>query len=208
MYKGILFFLSLFFLVPFAQGAKYPNAIELTFNLYGNAAQELADLFAVTKNNSEIAIELSENTAWAVYGLKDDLPTPLSNSDNQPSRSNVVRFTTASLPKLTIGPFWEDLATALPPSEQRGYRFSSQNIGTDLLGDDVLTRLLRKLKTKPEWQGQCVKEEFIAIFSKTFIDEHGSKLTLKVWCMDQYPRNKLTSMYSVELILEHVNEGE
>ena len=190
------------------QGARYPNAIESSFALHGEAAAKIAGLFGLTSENSQISLKLGGNTSWAVYLLKQDTPKRLSNSQGQPDRYNLLQFTLGPQPSLSIGPFWEDLATALPNNEPGRYRISSDDINMSLSGNDPWTQLLKKLITKAEWKGQCKRERPTKLFSQTYIDKQGSNLSLHVWCHESFPNNVSTLMYRTEILFEQEKAGK
>ena len=183
------------------QAARYPNAVEESFALYGKAAEEVASLFDLTGSKSKTTLKLGQNTAWAIYLLKQDAPTRLYNSDGQPDRFNVIQFAAGPRPMLSIGPFWENLGTSLPEPKP-GYRIVSDDISTNLEGDDPWVLLLQKLKTSSEWKGECYKGGSSELYAHSHIDEEGSKLSLRVWCYESFPKNIPTLMYKAEITFE------
>jgi hypothetical protein len=103
-----------------AAGARFPNAVEKTFVITGDAAASLARLLGMSTSGSpSISLPLDKGVGWAVYLLKQDTKTPIYNGDGPP-RWNRVTFSASPLPTLTLAPYWLDLATALPNS-RRGY---------------------------------------------------------------------------------------
>ena len=107
-----------------ASGARFPNAVEKTFVVTGDAATSLATLLGMrTSGTSSVSLPLDKGVAWAVYLLKQDTKTPIYNGDGPP-RWNRITFSASPLPTLTLAPYWLDLATALPNSRRGYYSFS------------------------------------------------------------------------------------
>jgi hypothetical protein len=134
-----------------ASAARFPNAVEKTFVVMGAAATSVATLLGMsTSGSSSTSLPLDKGVAWAVYLLKQDTKLPLYNGDG-PARSNRVTFSASPLPKLTLAPYWLDLATALPNARSGYYSFSSPFIAKDLNASDSWTQMLKRLKNEPGW---------------------------------------------------------
>jgi hypothetical protein len=134
-----------------AFGARFPNAVEKTFVVTGDAATSVATLLGMsTSEPSSVSLPLDKGVAWAVYLLKQDTKTPIYDG-NGPPRANRVTFTASPLPKLTLAPYWLDLATALPNSRPGYYSFSSPIIAENLKASDSWTQMLKRLKNEPGW---------------------------------------------------------
>jgi hypothetical protein len=137
-----------------AAGARFPNAVEKTFAVTGNAATSVATLLGMpTSGSASVSLPLDKGVAWAVYLLKQDTKTPLYNGDGPP-RSNRVTFSASPHPTLTLAPYWLDLATALPNSRPGYYSFSSPFIAQGLKANDTWTQMLKRLKNEPGWDSK------------------------------------------------------
>jgi len=137
-----------------ASGARFPNAVEKTFVLTGDAATSVATLLGMsTSGSSSISLPLDKGAAWAVYLLKQDTKTPIYSGDGPP-RWNRATFSPTPVPTLTLAPYWLDLATALPNSRPGFYSFSSPFISEDLKAGDAWTQMLRRLKKQPGWDSK------------------------------------------------------
>jgi hypothetical protein len=137
-----------------ASAARFPNAVEKTFVVTGDAAASVAQLLGMsTSGSSSVSLPLDKGMAWAVYLLKQDTKTPIYNGDGPP-RWNRVTFSASPLPTLTLAPYWLDLATALPNSRPGYYSFSSPFIAKDLRANDPWSQMLKRLKNEPGWDGE------------------------------------------------------
>jgi len=169
-------------LVPMtASGARFPNAVEKTFVVTGNAATSMAALLGMARSGSSaLSLPLDKGVAWAVYLLKQDTKTPLSSGDGPP-RSNRVTFSASPLPTLTLAPYWLDLATALPNSRPGYYSFSSPFIALDLKTGGSWTYMLRRLKKESGWD-----EHGFPLFQRCFASENGAEICVAVYDIKNY----------------------
>ena len=132
-------------------GARFPNAMEKQIAISGDAAVSVARLLGLSSSApSSISLQLGRSDAWAVYLLKHDTKQEITNG-NGPARYNVVRFSAAPIPSLTIGPYWLDLATQLPESRVGYYSFGSPFISEDLKSSEPWAQLVRRLKRESGW---------------------------------------------------------
>ena len=167
-----------------ASGARFPNAVEKTFALTGDAATSVATLLGMsTSGSSAVSLPLDKGVAWAVYLLKHDTKTPLYNGDGPP-RSNRVTFSASPHPTLTLAPYWLDLATALPNSRPGYYSFSSPFIAADLKTTDPWTHMLQRLKNEPGWDSKGFPQ-----FHRCFTSTDNTVLCVEVYANKDYTNN-------------------
>src|SRR5579862_941916 len=85
-----------------ASGARFPNAVEKTFVITGDAATSVATLLGLAgSGTSSVTLPIDKGVAWAVYLLKQDTKTPIYNGDGPP-RFNHVTYSAAPVAKLTL----------------------------------------------------------------------------------------------------------
>ena len=137
-----------------AQGARAPNAVERELAWRGDDARVVAGWFGLDPlKDGTRTLRLGGGTAWAVYLLKQDTPTPLSNqNEGTPPRDNVVVYRAGAEPTLTIGPYWLDLGTRAPQNEPGRLMFSSPDLPAQPDGDDVWSALARRLMREPAYR--------------------------------------------------------
>lgn len=165
-------------------GARFPNAVERTFVVTGDAAKSVALLLGMRASGSSSAsLPLDKGVAWAVYLLKQDTKTPLYNGDGPP-RSNRVTFSASPLPTLTLAPYWLDLATALPNSQPGYYSFSSPFIAEDLKASDSWTQMLKRLKHESGWDSKRFPQ-----FQRCFTSLDKTELCVAVYGNKHYADN-------------------
>ena len=123
-----------------AEAARFPNAVERTITLQGESAVSLAKLLNLGPTGKPAArIQLGRHSAWAVYLLKQDLAKQISNPDDgMPDRFNDIGFSPASVPSLTIGPYWLDDGTGAPNRRKGRYSFLSPVIADSQPRNDAL----------------------------------------------------------------------
>ena len=182
-----------------ASGARFPNAVEKTFAVTGDAATSLATLLGMsTSGSSSVSLPLDKGVAWAVYLLKQDTKTPIYNGDGPP-RSNHVTFSATPLPTLTLAPYWLDLATALPNSRPGYYSFSSPFIAEDLTASDSWTQMLKRLKNEPGWDRKGFPQ-----FQRCFTSADKTGICVAVYGNKAYTNNVEQDGY-METITVHSN---
>ena len=137
-----------------AQGARAPNAVERELAWRGEDARVLAGWFGLDPGgDGSRTLRLGRGAAWAVYLLKQDTPTPLSNdNEGSPPRDNVVVYRAGPEPSLTIGPYWLDLGTRSPQNEPGRLMFPSPQLPDQPDGDDVWSALARRLLREPGYR--------------------------------------------------------
>jgi len=106
----------LLMLIPMA---RYPNAIEKTVVLQGDAAISVAALFGLS-SGGRVSLPLFRQEV-NVYNSK----TYRHEKKREPARYNVVEFSAAPTASLKISPYWLDLQTGSPSPPKPGYSFSS-----------------------------------------------------------------------------------
>lgn len=185
----LVFLLSVFTSVS-VSAARFPNAVEKKMVLTGPAAVSIAELFGLTSSvPSSTSLQLGRGDAWAVYLLKQDTKERLWNDEGAPPRINVVEFSSSPIPSLAISPYWLDLGTRAPDPKEDYYAFSSPFLSEKLDQDDSWTRLLRRLKTDPEWNSTA-KGYFQVQFHRCFSSLDGIELCIEVFSFeDDEPHN-------------------
>lgn len=134
-----------------ASAARYPNAIEKTVVITGDAAVSMAALFGLPVTAASSApVRLDSGMGWAVYLLKQDTKEKLYNGDGPP-RWNALTFKPGPTPTLALAPFWLDMATALPNSKPGEYTFSSPLLDASGAGADAWSHALHQLKREGGW---------------------------------------------------------
>jgi hypothetical protein len=167
-----------------ASAARFPNAIEKTFVVTGSAATSVATLLGMsTSRPASFSLPLDKGVAWAVYLLKQDTKTPIYNGDGPP-RWNRVTFSTSPSNTLTLGPYWLDLATALPNSRPGYYSFSSPFIAEDPKANDPWTQMLKRLKTEAGWSSKAFPE-----FGRCFTSTDKTVVCVAVYASKDYTGN-------------------
>ncbi len=167
-----------------AAGARFPNAVEKTFAVTGEAATSVATLLGMsTSGSSSVSLQLDKGVAWAVYLLKHDTKAPIQNGDGPP-RSNRVTFSAYPFPTLTLAPYWLDLATALPNSRLGYYSFSSPFIAEDLKASDSWTQMLKRLKNEPGWDSKGFPQ-----FQRCFTSADETGICVAVYHNKDYTNN-------------------
>jgi hypothetical protein len=180
-----------------ASGARFPNAVEKTFTVTGDAATSVAALLGLSATGpSSVSLPLDKGVAWAVYLLKLDTKTPITSGDGPP-RWNKVSFSTAPVPTLTLAPYWLDLATALPNSRPGYYSFSSPFLTKDAKANDPWTRMLRRLKTEPGWNAGAFPQ-----FQRCFAPTGTTELCISVYGSKDYTDNVERDGY-MEMLTVH-----
>ena len=136
-----------------ASGARFPNVVERTITLKGEAAVALSALLGLSDSCRTTELPLGKRDAWAVYLLKQDTEEPLSNdNDGAPPRHNWVKYCVDSGPTLTIGPYWLDLGTQLPDRRPGYYAFGSPLIAGSDAPDGRWMHLVRQLRLPVDWE--------------------------------------------------------
>jgi hypothetical protein len=182
-----------------ASGARFPNAVEKTFVVAGDAATSLAQLLGMsTSESSSVSLPLDKGVAWAVYLLKKDTKTPIYNGDGPP-RWNRVTFSASPLPTLTLAPYWLDLATALPNSRLGYYSFSSPFIAKDLKANDPWSQMLKRLKNEPGWDSKGYPQ-----FRRCFTSTDKTGICVSVYANKDYADNVEQDGY-MEMITIHTD---
>ena len=132
-----------------AHGARAANAVERELAWRGHDARVIAEWFGLDpRQDGRLTLRLGRGDAWAIYLLKQDTPTPLSNdNDGSPPRDNllVYRAGAGADASLTLGPYWLDLGTRSPQNEPGRLMFSSTDVPAQPDGDDVWSALARRL---------------------------------------------------------------
>lgn len=180
-----------------ASGARFPNAVEKTFVVTGDAAASFARLLGMsTSGSTSVSLPLDKGVAWAVYLLKKDTKTPIYNGDGPP-RWNRVMFSASPLPTLTLAPYWLDLATALPNSRPGYYSFSSPFIAQGLKANDSWSQMLRRLKNEPGWDSKGFPQ-----FQRCFTSSDKTGICVAVYASNDYTDNVERDGY-MEMITIH-----
>lgn len=176
---------------------RFPRVVAAIVVITGKAAVSLAQLLGMsTSESSSVSLPLDKGVAWAVYLLKQDTKTPIYNGDGPP-RWNRITFSASPLPTLTLAPYWLDLATALPNSRPGYYSFSSPFIGEDLKASDPWTRMLRRLKKEPGWDGKGFPQ-----FQRCFTSTDETGICVAVYTSKNYTDNVERDGY-MEMITTH-----
>lgn len=200
MLPGRFGFLLLILMVPMsASGARFPNAIEKTFVLTGDAAVLGADLLGLSvQTPSSPPLRLGRGEAWAVYLLKQDTKEPLYNdNDGAPPRDNQAAYAEAPVPTLTLGPYWLDQGTALPAPKPGAFSFGSPFLPATLGGSDPWTRLLRRLQQESGWTPGAVPE-----FKRCAGPPDGPSLCVVAYAVKDYPNNIEQDGHVVGFVLQ------
>lgn len=177
-----------------ASGARFPNAVEKTIVVNGAAAVSVATLFGFSlRGASAVSLRLGQYDAWAVYLLKRDTKTELSNGD-APVRYNLVKFSAIPSASLTIAPYWLDLATQHPETKVGYYSFGSPFVSEDLNGNDSWIKLLRRLKKESGWNGKARPQ-----FQRCVMSPEKTELCLSVFRETDYTNNRERNGYVVRL---------
>jgi len=164
-----------------ASAARYPNAVQKTVVITGEAATAVAALLGMTTaGSSSVSLPLDKGVAWAVYLLKQDTKTPIYNGDGPP-RWNRVTFSASPLPTLTLAPYWLDLATALPNSRPGYYSFSSPFIAEDVRASDPWTQMLERLKNEPGWVSKGWPQ-----FQRCYTSTDKTEICIAVYASKEY----------------------
>ena len=168
-----------------ALAARFPDAVEKEVVLTGASANTVAKLFGLS-HAGRVSLPLGRMDAWAVYLLKKDTKTELLNdNDGSPPRVDVLEFSNAPAPSLTIEPFWLDLSTQHPSPLAGSYSFGSPFISNALDQADPWTQLLKRLKKEQEW-----KDSDRIQFQRSFPFSSGGSLTIRVFASEDYANNK------------------
>jgi len=177
-----------------ALAAKAPEAVERRITLTGPAALSFGELFGLSPGAaSNASLRLGRATAWMVYLLKLDTKERLWNdNEGSPARYDAIEFSPTPVPSITISPYWLDLSTRLPYPEAGSYSFESPFLREDLPGDEPWTRLVKRLKAGPGWNGVDGTP-----FKRCFTSTDGVELCVRVLRRDDYPDNKKVSGYVV-----------
>ncbi|MGA8534642.1 MAG: hypothetical protein WB615_11080 [Candidatus Tumulicola sp.] len=185
-----------------ASGARFPNAVEKTFVVSGDAAASFAQLLGMSMSkSSSVSLPLDKGVAWAVYLLKQDTKTPLYNGDGPP-RWNRVTFSASPLPTLTLAPYWLDLATALPNSRPGYYSFSSPFIPEDLKANDPWSQMLKRLKNEPGWDTKGFPQ-----FQRCFTSTDNTGICVAVYANKDYTDNVGRDGYMETITIHTSNQN-
>jgi len=177
--------------------ARFPNAVEKTVVVTGDAATSLAALLGMsTSGSSSISLPLDKGVAWAVYLLKQDTNPPIYSGDGPP-RWNRVTFSPFPVPTLTLAPYWLDLATALPNSRPGYFSFSSSFIAKDFKANNPWTQMLKRLKNEPGWNSKGFPQ-----FSRCFTSSDKAEICVAVYANKDYTNNVERDGY-LEMITIH-----
>ncbi|MGC1380389.1 MAG: hypothetical protein WA814_05125 [Candidatus Baltobacteraceae bacterium] len=183
-----------------ASAARFPNAVEKTFVVTGDAAVSLATLLGMsTSGSSSVSLPLDKGVAWAVYLLKQDTKSPIYNGDGPP-RWNRVAFSASPLPTLTLAPYWLDLATALPNSRPGYYSFSSPFIAEDRKAGEPWAQMLKRLKREPGWDSKGFPQ-----FQRCFTATDKTGICVAVYASKDYTNNVERDGY-MEMITIHASQ--
>jgi hypothetical protein len=181
-----------------ACGARFPNAVERSFTLSGATAAAAAAFFGLAGNGpSSLALRLGPGEAWAVYLLKQDTPEPLYNDNNgSPPRDNIVAFTGAPAPALTIGPFWLDQGTQLPAARPGYFTFGSPFMPEGGEGTGPWAELLRHTRQEEGWTPGAWPE-----FQRCFGKAPGAELCVEVYRFKEFMTGVERNGHSIALTL-------
>ena len=156
-----------------AAGARFPNAVEKKIVITGPSADSVAKLLGLSRN---ISLRLGKPEAWAVYNLKQDTPERIWNYEDAPARYNTIEYSPSRGSWLAISPYWLDLGTAIPARLTGAYRFGSPVLREESDKTDPWMKILRRLKSDPEWNGAS-ETRFVRCFSSL----EGISLCIKVF---------------------------
>ena len=181
-----------------ASAARFPNAVEKTFAITGEAATAVARLLGMSaKGTSSVLLPLDTGTAWAVYLLKQDTKTPIYNGDGPP-RWNRITFAASPHPVLTLAPYWLDLATALPNSLPGYYSFSSPFLAAAGNANDPWSLMLARLKREPGWNRTAYPQ-----FKRCYESADSSAICVSVYASTKYTKNNVARDGYMETITVH-----
>lgn len=177
-----------------ASAARAPDAVERKITFTGQAAVSFGELFGLSHGAaSTVSLRLGLPMEWAVYLLKQDTKRPLSNdTEGVPARYDVIEFSPAPVPSMTISPYWLDQGTRQPHPEDGSYSFESPFLREDLPGSEPWTRLVKRLKAGPGWA-----DDADTPFKRCFASPDRVELCVRVLRDDEYPDNKKVSGYVV-----------
>jgi hypothetical protein len=170
-----------------ALAARFPDAVEKKIVLVGQESASVAELFGLTGSQpTSVSLPLGRMDAWAVYLLKKDTKVELTNdNEGSPPRLNVLAFSSAPTPSLTIQPYWLDLATQHPSPWVGYYSFSSPFISEVLDQTDPWTQLLKRLKKQAQFNNAARTQ-----YRRSFSFSNGASLIIEVFAEEDYPNDK------------------
>lgn len=171
-----------------AAAARFPNAVERSFTLHGEAARSAAGWLGLDAGRAgSLSFRLGRGEAWAIYLLKQDTPEPLSNDNKgSPPRHNTLAYESSpKTPKLTLGPFWLDLGTRGPQPLPGTYSFSSGFLPAALEGDDAWVTLARRLRSDPAWSSGARPQ-----LSRCVADDLRVELCLEIYPAHDYEADR------------------
>jgi len=186
-----------------AFAARAPDAEERRITLTGQAALAFGELFGFSPGAaSTVSLRLGRATEWLVYLLEQDTKERLWN-DNEgvPARYDVIEFSPAPLPSITISPYWLNEGTRLPYPEVGSYSFESPFLREDLPGSEPWTRLVKRLQAGPGWDAAASTP-----IKRCFTSPDRVELCVIVLRKDDYPDNKKVSGY-VAVVEAHLPDG-
>ena len=162
--------------------ARFPNAVEKKIVLSGTEAVEAAKVLGLGAAHPSVSLALGRGDAWAVYLLKHDTKVELLN-DNEgcPARQDIVEFSSAATPSLSISPYLLDLGTRHPSPLPGSYSIGSPFLSEKLDSTDSWTQLVRRLKATPQWKADQATE-----FRRCFSFEQNRSLCIEVLRMEDY----------------------
>lgn len=177
-----------------AGGARFPNAVERTVTITGDAAGSLARLLGLSgEAASSVPLALGRNDAWAVYLLKHDTKREITNGDGPP-RYNLAKFTAGAHASLAMGPYWLDLGTAAPATKPGYYSFGSPFIAEALTGNDSWTKLVRALRKEPGWNRGAQPQ-----FRRCVTSAEQTEICIRVYGDNDYAGNAERDGYEVTI---------
>lgn len=177
-----------------ASGARFPNAVEKTVVVTGDAATLVAGLLGLSSAGARSAtLQLGRNDAWAVYLLKHDTKHEITNGDGPP-RYNAAKFSPAGGAALSIGNYWLDLATQLPDSKPGYYSFGSPFLSETLSGNDAWSKLVRRLRDEPGWNRGATPR-----FERCLTSPERTEICIRVYGAKDYPNNVERNGYYVTI---------
>lgn len=182
-------------LVPIAApGARFPNAVEKSIVITGDAATAVAELLGLSSAGARsVSFQLGRNDAWAVYLLKHDTKQEITNGDG-PSRYNAAKFSTDGGRSLSLGPYWLDLATQLPDSKAGYYSFGSPFLSESLSGNDSWSKLVRRLRAEPGWNHGATPQ-----FERCMTSAERTEICIRVYGTKGYTNNGERNGYYVTI---------
>lgn len=182
-----------------AEAARFPNAIERVVEVSGEEIKLLAEVLGLDKSNPKASLGLAESDAWAIYLLKQDTKTPLSNSKDQPQRFNTIEYSEDGIPSLKIGSFWLDLATSLPNSKPGSYSFTSHYVDASSEKNDDWFRAFEKLSLSETWVKIKAPHSGDIAYQKVFNSKDGASINLIVVHAKDYTRSEGTLSYQIRI---------